>query len=180
MNRGPTSFISSRLAVSLLASLLILTAASCSTPRMEGPNIADPPEGFVYDANGSQSRNIFANEDIIRQSSWTRPNEDNYCSITMTEYRGPATRQDTQEALDYFIKRYGYQEYGPLENLTIDGRPAWGWTETQFHKGEQASLAYKAVVSYEGNCWAVEFFARDPAWQNKERLKATISSFRRG
>jgi hypothetical protein len=158
---------------------LLVQLSACSTPRMEGPNISDPPAGFVYDANASNGRNIFATEDILRQAAWIRPREEHFCDISMTEYTGSATRQDVQEALDYFIKKYSYPTYGPLETITIDGHDAWGWQETQFYKGEQSSMTYRAVVSYEDRCWAIEFYAKDPAWQNTERMKEIICSFER-
>ncbi len=164
-----------------IAILLLLCLLGCSTPRLDGPNISKPPEGFMFDANASSARTVFPEEYIKRQFGWAKPSEENYCSIMMTEFSGSVTRTDVQAAKDYLEKRYNVpQEYSALEVVTIDKREAWGWLETQYYKGELTSLEYVAVISYEDCCYSIGFYAKDPAFRDLEILREIVCSFRKG
>jgi hypothetical protein len=154
--------------------------AGCSRPRFEGPQIQDPPPNFLYDANAYQGRNVFPEREQLRQSAWARGfGEDTpHSSIYMTAYAGPSTRADVQAARDAQQARYGRSiRYGDLEDLVIDGRPAWGWLETQIYQERVASLEYKAVVSYDTVSYAVEFWSNDPAFMDPATLQATVETF---
>lgn len=151
----------------------------CSGPEREGPQIPKVPEGFIYDANASQGRNVFPDARQVRQSAWTTLGEDEHSSIFFTTYRGAATREEVAAARADQESRYGsYMEYGPLEDLTIDERPAWGWLETQWYREEIASLEYKAVVVYDSLSYAVEFHSSEPRFMDAATLKALVETFR--
>jgi hypothetical protein len=164
--------------VGLGAALLVL--ASCSTPRILDGHIPNPPPGFAFDANASKARNVFPDREIVWQRGYGTLGEENHCSIFITKFVGTAGSMEIEDARSALAARYPYLEYGPLEELLIDHRPAWGWLETQFYKGELSSLAFKAVVPYDSVCYAVEFFARDPQYRNPEVLKAAVATFEIG
>jgi len=146
---------------------------------MEGPQIPDPPFGFIYDANATQARNVFPDREMLSQSAWSTTGEI-HNSIYITCYAGPSTQADVQAARDAQESMYKYLQYGSLEALTIDDRPAWGWLETQYHKGNLSSLEYKAVVSYDDVSYAVEFFADSPEYLSEAVLRDMVCSFETG
>ena len=161
--------------------ILICLLSTCAKPRMEGPQIPNPPAGFMYDANASQARNVFPDREIIRQHAWSTRNDDTHSSIYMTEYSGSSSREQVQTARDYQEDRYGgnYQ-YGPVQDITIYEQPAWGWLETQYHKGDICSLEFKAVVTIENVTHAVEFFSKDPRFMNEAVLCDLVCTFEIG
>jgi hypothetical protein len=163
------------------APLLAVCLASCSSPRMEGPQIPNPPDGFMYDANATQARNVFPDREIARQHAWGTMSERTNSSIYMTEHAGPSTRDAVQAARDALEVRYPYNTtYGPLQDLTIDGQPAWGWLETQYYKGEISSMEYKAVVTLEGTTHVIEFFSKNPKYMSEAALRELVCSFEIG
>ncbi len=150
----------------------------CSGPQREGPQIPKVPEGFMFDANASKARNILADEWQLRQEAWVTMGDEEHSSIYFTTYRGAVSREEVAAAHDAQASRYGYLEYGPLEDLTIDGRAAWGWLETQVYRGKLASLEYKAVVAYDSLSYAVEFHSSEPRFLDPAALKALVETFR--
>ena len=74
----------------------------------------------------------------------------------------------------------GYLDYGPLEELKIDGRPAWGWLETQYYKEKLASLEYKAVVPYDDIMYTVEFFTGRDEFMDEAFLRESVCRFEIG
>jgi hypothetical protein len=158
----------------------VLMASGCSTPSLEGGQFEKPPVGFLFDANASKSRDLFPDSETEDQRAWMTLGED-HNSIFITQYRGTVTREQVQAARDALESKYGhYLGFGNLEEMTIDGRPAWGWLETQDYKGECASLEYKAVVGYEETFYAVEFFAGRQDWRDENKLRIFVKTFKVG
>ena len=98
-------------------------------------------------------------------------------SIMITEYRGSTSGAQAEAARSTAAEKWSYQEYGPAEELEIDGRDSWGWLITQRSKGEVTSLEYVAVVPYADRTYSVEFYASDDKLYDKYFLKKTVSSF---
>jgi len=174
-----SEFASERIALGTFALIVVvaLLVSGCSSPRVEGGVIPHPPTGFAFDANATQARNVYPGGNQLSQRAWGTFGEQ-HDSIYITEYEGSSTRTDAQGARDAQEARYGgYMQYGPLEDLTIDGRPAWGWLETQMYKGRLASLEYKAVVSCDDRSFAVEFYGSTDEWRDADKLRAVVSTF---
>lgn len=161
--------------------LVLLTGlGACSTPRFEGPQIQEPPAGFLYDANAYQGRNVFPEREELRQGAWLSriADDDLHSSIFITVYAGPSSHGDIVAARNRQEERYGANtRYAALEGLTIDERQAWAWLETQMYRGDVASLEYKAVVPYDTMTCVIEFFTRDPAWRDEAKLRQVVTSF---
>jgi len=171
-----------RLALGYFAAAVLAVSAlfGCTGPRMEGGQFKHPPTGFVFDANAREGRPVFPDREAIDVRAWMTMGED-HNSIFVTEYEGPATREQVQAARDAQEKNYGnYLDYGNLEEMTIDGRPAWGWLETQHYKGKLSSYEYKAVVSYDDVSYAIEFFAGREDWRDEHKLRAFVKTFEVG
>ncbi len=159
--------------------LLSLLAIGCSKPRFEGPQVQEPPYGFRFDANAYQARNVFPEREQLGQVAWfTTRGDDEHSSIFITTYAGPSDRAQVQGARDAQEQRYGgNMRYGVLEPIEIDERPAWGWLETQYYRGELASLEYKAVLSYDTVTYAIEFFSNQSEWMDGNRLREVVATF---
>lgn len=161
----------------------VAVLTGCSPPTFEGPQIQEPPEGFRYDANAEQSRNVFPDREELWQGAWFRIEtvNDDHASIFLTAYRGGAGREQVEAAREAQASRYarpGRMRYGELEELRIDGRTAWGWTESQYRSdGSVAALQYKAVVPYDTVTYAVEFFSTLEPWMDVDTLRATVMTF---
>ncbi len=160
---------------------LLAVGPACSRPTFEGPQIQDPPDLFIYDANASQGRNIFPQRQQLRQGAWFSglSNDDEHSSIFITTHAGPSSRNEIEAGRDAQANRYGglSMQYSPIGSIWIDGRTAWGWTETQVYRGKIASLEYKAVVSYDTVSYAIEFHSSQPEWMNEQKLKAVVATF---
>jgi len=164
----------------LALALLLLGSLGASKPPYGMGYIPKRPAGFVFDANAKQARNVYPDREELDQYAYgtISMSDEKYCSIFITQYAGGSTREDVQKARDLQEKLYGNSmDYGPLEQLTIDEHPAWGWLETQYYEGEVTSLEYKAVVSYDTVSYAVEFFAHDPQYLEAGFLRDLVTTF---
>jgi hypothetical protein len=142
---------------------------------IEGGQIPDPPPGFALDPNCSSARLVFRGAEAVRQRCYfTRGEPHN--SIVITEFKGTTSESAVGAAKDDLASRYK-ESLGPIESLRIDGRPAWGWLETQMSGGKLYSLKYQAVVAYPASHYSVEFFATDPRFRSEEFLRRTVTTF---
>jgi len=156
-----------------------LGLAGCSTPRLEGGIVADVPPGFAFDANASGGRNAFPDRDRLYQRSWGRITlDDTYSMITVKAFAGPLTAAEAEHARGWQAEKYGYATYGPLESLTIDGRPAWGWLETQGRPGEPVlALTYRAVVGYDDRTFSIDYHSNQHEYMQEAHLRDVVTSF---
>jgi len=170
-----------RIALPLLAiGALVLSGASCERPLIDGPQIREAPEGFLFDANFHAARKVFTDRKPTDQRGYHTMGEDTFSSITMTEFNRAATYEEAQAARDYDRQKYGQNsEYGPIEATIVDGQPAWIWTKTNHYRGEVSSLETIAVVAYEERdmTWTVEYSCRIPELMDFEGMEKTVKTF---
>jgi hypothetical protein len=161
---------------------LALLAAGCMGPRPvhRGPDVVKVPEGFIYDPGMQGGRNLFPARPKVLERGYTTAaiaDEEN-SNIYIAQYDGATTEDQVAEAVRAEQERYGYAEYSALEPLTVDKRPAWGWSETQRRKdGTVAALEYRVVVSYDDATYLVEFFTSHQHFMDAARLKDVVASF---
>jgi hypothetical protein len=161
----------------LIAGVAILTQSACSKHTFrDGPQIGRQPEGFVYDGNAEAARLVLPDREKVRQRGYGTLTEP-YSSIMITQYTGGTSDDEIMAARDASRERYKYLKYGDIEELIIDERPALGWTETQFVRGELASVEYVAVVSYEQATYSIAFYAAQPEYRNTAYQKEIVSTF---
>jgi hypothetical protein len=163
----------------ILAAILMGSGSGCSKPVLEGGQVSRVPEGFLFDANASAARLVFPEKSMIDQRGYFTLRDDDHCSIMITEYQGAATCDEATAARDRAAREYGYQDYGPVEELVIDGQPAWGWLITQHGKDSVSSYNYTAVVPYEeeGLTYTVEYYASNPRFRDPEAQKEIVQRF---
>lgn len=150
--------------------------AGCVQSLREGPQVPRRPDGFLYDANASAAALVFPARRKLRQFGYFRPAEPGG-SIIVTQYPGATQEHEARHERNRSAKEYAWQEYGGVEHLMIDGRPAWGWTEIQRPSGKTLALGYTAVVSYDDVTFTVEFNTDDPALFDPIALRESVESF---
>ncbi|MCU0291253.1 MAG: hypothetical protein MUF10_04590 [Thermoanaerobaculaceae bacterium] len=176
---GPTTGIR-RLAPSgrwLAALLLAVTTAGCA-PINEGPILRKPPTGLAYTSTVQSARAPLPHRARLRQVAYLKPGGTDWTtSVIITEYSGAATRDEIQEARDEYARRYTSQGYGEVESLSIGGRDAWGWFETQRDGERVTSLGYTGVVPWGDRTFSIEVGSRDPRLHDGAFLRGVAMSF---
>ena len=160
-----------------LAPFILLVAAGCTQPTIEGGQILKPPPGFAYDPNCSAAGLVYGHDELVGQRCWFTRQEP-HCAITVSEFKGGCNGADVQAAREAYVAKNKYLEFGPLETLHIDGQPAWGWLETQKSNGAVYSLKYSAVVCYRASRYLVDYFAADPKFRDEAGQRKMVASFR--
>lgn len=158
--------------------VVFVVAASCAGPLYDrpGPMIPSPPPGFAYAPNVDGGRSIFPGRRKLTQRAYVAPGEP-YSAIVITEFEGASSREDALRARGELERRFRMEEYGPLEDIEIDGRDGWAWLETSAYRGDVSSREYKAVIAYEDRTFTVEFHTSDPAYIDPAFLRSTVATF---
>ena len=162
----------------LLAALLAVS--SCDMPRYEGPQIQNPPQGFLL-SESRPSRPMFKDQEVVFATAWIGPVQD-LSLIHINGHRGDLGYEAVLAAQDT-ARRYAEDPsitFGEVEALTVDGHRAWGWEE-RLHTPTRGLLwtAYRAAVSYDTITYAIEFYTGDPRFKRSspDTLKAVIATF---
>jgi len=156
--------------------IVVALCAGCTSPAHDGPQVTDRPEGFAYEPNAYAARKVLADRESSRQNGYFTLGEP-ASSIIITEYSGSTTRAQAEVSRAAAAAKWTYQDYGLIEDLTIDGRPAWGWLVVQRSQGKESSLEYVAVVSYDQRTYTIEFHATAAALRKASLLRRTVKSF---
>lgn len=168
-----------RLTLSLLPVFVATLVAGCAGLVREGPHVKKAPDGLGYLSSLESARPVLPGRTKVSQSGYLENGEPPEM-IVLTRYAGTTTREEAQAARDETEARYGRGGgYGPLEELEIDGRTAWGWTIEQrdSQTGALWSREFTAVVPYDDETWAIEYAShRDPDWE-AESLRTVVASF---
>ena len=123
---------------------------------------------------------MFLDRDHLRQSAWWSGvgDDDENSTIFLTTYAGASTQDEIRAARDLHEDRFGYAAYSGLEFLRVDGRDAWGWTETQTRDdGRVARIEYTAVVPFDSVTYVVEFSSSEPRFLHAASLRAVVATF---
>lgn len=163
----------------LLLAAVALLAAGCAGLVREGPHVKKAPDGLGYLSSLESARPVLPGRTKLSQSGYIEQGEPPEM-IVLTRYSGTTTREEAQAARDETEARYGRGGgYGPLEELEIDGRTAWGWTIEQRDSqgGTLWSREFTAVVPYDDETWAIEYSSRRaPDWE-ADHLRTVVGSF---
>lgn len=165
------------------ALLLVAALAGCERrPTHKGPDVALVPAGFVYEPGVTAARNLFPERPKVLERGYTTAAfmDDDNSNIMITEYDGPTTAAQVEEAVLAEQKRYGHADYGPIEPLEIDRHEAWAWTQTQPKGAPQVrAMQYRVVVSYPEATYLVEFYTTHRRFLDRpDQIKESVASFR--
>jgi hypothetical protein len=161
--------------------LILLGAAACDVPNFEGPQLQDPPEGYLLRPDPSQAHAMFAYLPAVYHDAWVQSLPP-YSTIKINGFAGTLTLEDVLAAQDSLRARGGDPElsFGTVEPLSIDGREAWGWEE----RIETATrgipwVGYRVMVPYDTISYSIEVSTEDPLLKADapESIKAIVSTF---
>lgn len=103
--------------------------------------------------------------------------DDDRDSVIVTEYEGAASRSETQAARDEYAGRSTSTRYGPVEDLKIDGRAGWCWTEAQPGDGKVRTFQLTAVVPWGDRTYSVEYSSSGSNLKTRAELQTAVESF---
>lgn len=75
------------------------------------------------------------------------------------------------------MRRERLESYGPLESITIDGRPAWSWFMVRGKGGGGPRTECVAVVSYDTSAFAIQLSTSDARLQDPVLQQRIVASF---
>jgi hypothetical protein len=155
-----------------------LAPTGCTPPKYEGPQIQEPPAGFFLNPDATKSRELFPDREPIHRDTWVNGQWGQVSTIHITGYPGTLMRADAGEALEE--SRAAATEpvtFGNLQEVSIDGRTAWGWEERlETPTTGLEWVAYRVVVPYDTISYAVELFSGDPAIKGVPDTLAAIAA----
>ncbi|MBM4184329.1 MAG: hypothetical protein FJ207_08895 [Gemmatimonadetes bacterium] len=155
--------------------------SACDVPNFEGPQIQDPPQGFLLAPDSYQQRRLFPDRELIFHAAWVESIDD-FSTIYIDGHRGVLGLEDAVAARDS-ARRYATDpdvRFGEVEPLEVDGRSAWGWFErVETPTRGLVWVAYRAIIPYDTVSYAVEFYSGEPAIKREapDTLKAIIATF---
>jgi hypothetical protein len=159
----------------------VLTFTACDVPNFEGPQIQEPPQGFLLAPDSYQQRRLFPERELVSHVAWIESIDD-FSTIYIDGHRGAlgfedvvAAREEARRVADDADTRFG-----EVESLRVDGREAWGWSErVESPTRGLVWVAYRAVVPYDTISYAIEFYSGDPSIKREapDTLRAVIASF---
>ena len=164
----------------LLATLVPVSA--CTIPRFEGPQIQNPPAGFLMQNESYLQRRMFPDLEVDFHTAWVHTDLSGVSVIYVNRHPHRLTLDDILSA------RAGVEaatadpdtRFGPVDALTIDGREAWGWEErVQSERRGLVDVAYRAVIPYDSATYAIEFVSGEPSFKaaSPDTLRTIVSSF---
>jgi hypothetical protein len=150
-------------------------------PNFEGPQIQEPPQGFLLAPDSYQQRRLFPEREVVFHAAWVESIDD-FSTIYIDGHPGVlgfddavAAREAARlAAIDPDVR------FGEVEPLQVDGRDAWGWSErVETPTRGLVWVAYRAVVPYDTVSYAIEFYSGEPAIKREapDTLKAVIATF---
>ena len=166
----------------VLPLVLVGLTTACELPRFEGPQIQEPPIGFLLQEDSYLQRPMFPDREVSFHTAWVHTDLGGVSVIYLNGHAGSTTLDDVIAA------QQGVQaaatdrdrRFGPVEALTIDGRDAWGWEErVESTTRGLVDVAYRAVIPYDTITFAIEFESGEPKWKagSPDSLRAVVGSF---
>jgi len=169
----------SKSAIGLL--VLLVGAASCEVPSFRGPQLQDPPQGFLLQPNPAAPHGMFAHLPAVYHDQWVQSLSP-FSTIKIYGFAGTLTLEDVLASQEAFRTRPQDPDvtFGQVEPLSIDGREAWGWEE-RIETPERGMpwVAYRVMIPYETISYTVEFSTEDARFKAgaPESTKAIIATF---
>lgn len=160
----------------------VLATSACEMPRFEGPQVQAPPAGFFIQDGTSASHSLLPHMRPSFHTAWVHTDLSGVSTIFIDGYSGKATIDDAMAAVEIMRAeaRDPDTHFGGIEALTIDGRPAWGWSErVESVQRGLVEVSYRAMIPYDTITYTVEFTSGEPSIKlaAPDTLRATVASF---
>ena len=168
----------------LIAALACTTGvlSACQMPRFEGPDIQNPPMGFLRQNESYQGRRMFPEREVTFHTAWVHTDMNGVSVIYVNGHRGALTLEDAVAAQRgvWDATMDPDTHFEDLQAITIDGRSGWGWYEhVSSERRGLVDVAYRAIVPYDTVTFAIEFVSGEPAYKQfaPDTLQTVVSSF---
>ncbi len=164
----------------LLAPLALLAPACDGRPQVDGPHLADPPEGFAFDPNCQSARTFLLGRAPRSQRCYEEHFSDAPDWITISTFEGPVDEAAANAARDAHEKQYGspnVAEYSALQPLELAGRPGWCFFETDVYKGKTDSVTLYALVAVDGTTYALDYVVHARRPVDQAQMRTVLKSF---
>ena len=159
------SAIAPRLSIGACAFFLAIGTLACEVPNFQGPQIQNPPVGFTMRPETDLEQGMMRDQEVIHHDAWVEADWGDFSGIYINGHPGALSRDDAERSRrDLMARNAGARiEYGETEELTIDGRTSWGWTEWwRLENGGLDYVVYRALIPYDTISYTVEFLTGDP------------------
>jgi len=173
--------IAPRFGRSACAFFIVIGTLACEVPNFQGPQVQTPPQGFTMNPETALNGGMMPELEVIHHDAWVEASWGDFSGIYINGRPGSLSRDDVERARQDLISRNvgALIEYGETEELTIDERTAWGWTEWwRLENGGLDYVVYRALVPYDTVSYTIEFLTGDPGLKIRpDSLRAIVSSF---
>jgi hypothetical protein len=162
--------------------LALVAVSACQMPRFQGPQVQSPPRGFFIQDGTAAAHTLLPDQEPAFHTAWVHADVSGVSTIYIDGYRGRATIEDAMNAVDILRAAAADPDkrFGGIEVLTIDGRQAWGWSESvESAQRGLVEVSYRAVIPYDTITYTVEFTSGEPSFKiaAPDTLRATVASF---
>jgi len=164
-----------------LCVLLLVGLAACEVPNFEGPQLQEPPQGFLLQPDSRAARSMFAYLPEIHHDAWVQSLPP-YSTIRINGYSGVLSLPDVMAAQDSARAHKSDPDvtFGAIESLMIDGREAWAWEERiETQRRGVPWVAYRVMIPYDTISYSIEIDTEDPLLKASapESLRAIALTF---
>lgn len=163
-----------------MAAAAALLLAACQVPNFRGPQVQNPPDGYVPRLDLEQERRMFPDLALTHHDAWIESSVQEAGSIHVNGHHGSLGADAVQAARDAAEARApDGVTIGGLERLVVDGREAWGWSERlTAPDGSVRRVGYRVAVAYDTVTYAVEFETTEPEMTGRpDSVRAIVASF---
>ena len=163
------------------ALLLLAALSACDVPNFEGPQLQEPPDGFLLRPDPDIARSMFVDLPVVHHDRWVQSLPP-YSTITINGHAGTLTLEDMVTAQEYGRAHASDPDvtFGAIEPLSIDGREAWAWEERiDTPRRGIPWVAYRVMVPYDDVSYAIEIQTEDPILKSGApgSLQAIVGTF---
>ena len=123
---------------------------------------------------------MFPQRESVHYDVWVNASWRDVTTIHINGSPGRLMRADVRDALEAAkATAEARVTFGEMQEQTIDGRPAWGWTERlQTDSLGLVWIGYRVAVPYDTITYTIELLSGDPALkQNPDTLLAIAETF---
>ena len=114
----------------LTVALSGVVLGACDVPTFEGPQLQNPPQGFLMVEGSAPVRQLVSDHQSVFSAAWVESSVDassifieGYPTVLGYEDAVAARTGSARNALDPDTR------VGEVEPITVDGRNGWGWEE---------------------------------------------------
>lgn len=162
--------------------VLVVAILGCDVPRFQGPEIQEPPAGFLRQRDTPATRDLFPEHEATFHTAWVHTDLGGVSVIAIDEYPTAFTLDEIVTARE--AAEAGERDpdaiFEDLEAIRIDDRDGWGWYERiESDRRGREEVAYTAVVPYDSVSYAIEFVSGEPSLKRAapDTLREVIGTF---